>query len=341
MKSERRHIGGLILGLGLRHLVWVGTLAAVVAIWLLSSPTTLPGPLRGDQTIRIVAANLNTHNPKAREASAKLARLQATLLILIEWNGQNLNLDDFIDFTPVLNVPRPGTHGMLILGRDLAKAESRLHDVPVTHKCRLPMGTLRWAQEGQIVSLLAVHVPPPVAACGSENEAVLDWMADQVESGSLISDVGVAKRGDPLILAGDFNAWPLAGQIRKLTGLGLQDTFAEMSWVPRGTWSPRWSLPKLLRIDYVLASREISTEAAYVVDLPGSDHRAVVADIQISKERNSLSRPGPAGPSCAADGLLDPPREVLSPRAADDQGLVSRSSFMVVRRCWGSNGFVM
>ena len=59
---------------------------------------------------------------------------------------------------------------------------------------------------------------------------------------------------------------------------GLTDTHARLHWRPIGTWSSNW-VPYVARIDYVLVSDDVPVLGSWTVQLPGSDHRAVIADL--------------------------------------------------------------
>jgi endonuclease/exonuclease/phosphatase (EEP) superfamily protein YafD len=84
----------------------------------------------------------------------------------------------------------------------------------------------------------------------------------------------------PAILAGDFNATldhsvfreSIAGcaDAGDRTGQGLVGTWP--------TWAPRWLGPQ---IDHVLVTGGITAETLSVVDLPGSDHRAVLTRLRL------------------------------------------------------------
>ena len=85
----------------------------------------------------------------------------------------------------------------------------------------------------------------------------------------------------PRVLTGDLNsspAWPAYRRLRRY----LDDApllVTEMNGgTPDRTWGPRPGPPSLFRIDHVLTAgvRPVSTE---VVDMAGSDHRAVVVDL--------------------------------------------------------------
>ncbi len=68
---------------------------------------------------------------------------------------------------------------------------------------------------------------------------------------------------------------------------GLKDAYRETNWRPGPTWSPFNWLPSILRIDYIFVSSIITAKSAWTLSLPGSDHRGVIADIEITDFENN------------------------------------------------------
>jgi vancomycin resistance protein VanJ len=91
----------------------------------------------------------------------------------------------------------------------------------------------------------------------------------------------VNAREGPVLLGGDLNATSYAPQVRRLladTGLAL-DQQASPSQAFAGTFPA--SLRMLgLKIDHILV-RDITIRRAWTLPAPGSDHRAVVADVSL------------------------------------------------------------
>jgi endonuclease/exonuclease/phosphatase (EEP) superfamily protein YafD len=127
-------------------------------------------------------------------------------------------------------------------------------------------------EEGGTLELWSVHLanpvdsPPPIRARRAQVRAL---------------ERAVAGTG-PLVVVGDFNATPLWPAYRRLTR-GLVDGVAE--WAassgrrPAPTWGYRASLPAVLRIDHALM-RGMRVAHASTVRVAGSDHRALVVDVE-------------------------------------------------------------
>jgi endonuclease/exonuclease/phosphatase family metal-dependent hydrolase len=133
------------------------------------------------------------------------------------------------------------------------------------------------ARGGTTVEIVNVHIIAPHA--GPPWRALA---ARRAQLRGLEAHVG----GSPercRVLVGDFNATPLWPVYRRLTRR-LQDGAWEAvrgnGGRPARTWGPWPGAPRLLRIDHVLVCG-VTVHAVRVVDLPGSDHSALVVDLAL------------------------------------------------------------
>ncbi|WP_153535812.1 endonuclease/exonuclease/phosphatase family protein [Actinomadura macrotermitis] len=132
---------------------------------------------------------------------------------------------------------------------------------------------------GRRVEITAVHPVPPISA-----ESLHDWKRDLGElPAAHPADMaaGAAATAAPVrILAGDFNATLDHATLRRVIGRGYADAAdrAGAGLVP--TWGLADPRPPLT-IDHVLADRRCAVRAVSVHDLPGSDHRAVFAELRL------------------------------------------------------------
>lgn len=86
------------------------------------------------------------------------------------------------------------------------------------------------------------------------------------------------------VLLGDFNATLDHAPLRELLAAGLVDSHAELgeAWAP--TWPTRGASPvPLLQLDHVLHGDALAATWAGEYELPGSDHRAVVAELRLTR----------------------------------------------------------
>jgi endonuclease/exonuclease/phosphatase family metal-dependent hydrolase len=88
----------------------------------------------------------------------------------------------------------------------------------------------------------------------------------------------------PRVLLGDLNSTSLFPAYRVLTA-SLTDAALAAASRNGGrtypTWAPRPGWPRLLRIDHALVDRSLHVESLRVLDLPGSDHAAVLIEVVI------------------------------------------------------------
>lgn len=86
----------------------------------------------------------------------------------------------------------------------------------------------------------------------------------------------------PLVVAGDMNASPIWPVYRKLAARWEDLVVAATggSTKPAATWAWRPGLPRLLRIDHVFG-RGVNATDTTVVPLLGSDHAALIVDLEL------------------------------------------------------------
>ncbi|MFD4180124.1 endonuclease/exonuclease/phosphatase family protein [Rhodococcus sp. NPDC058514] len=121
--------------------------------------------------------------------------------------------------------------------------------------------------------VVAAHPLPPVPRPQTDT-----WASELGKVREILQRLRAG--GKPVIVGADFNATYDHAQFRALIGDGYRDA-AEQSGagVLRTYPADRW-WPPLLAIDHVLVSG-VSAVSAEAVELPGSDHRGVVAEIDL------------------------------------------------------------
>jgi endonuclease/exonuclease/phosphatase family metal-dependent hydrolase len=84
----------------------------------------------------------------------------------------------------------------------------------------------------------------------------------------------------PRVLAGDFNATLDHAAFRDVLRLGYADAGREAGHALTPTWGPPGRGP-IFTLDHVLVNRECAVLDYSVHAVPGTDHRAVFAEIQL------------------------------------------------------------
>jgi endonuclease/exonuclease/phosphatase (EEP) superfamily protein YafD len=114
-------------------------------------------------------------------------------------------------------------------------------------------------------TVIAVHTMQPLTN--------LDDLRAQVAS---LRDV-VESTDGPVILAGDFNATRAHQPFRSLLEAGLADAHLATGSALSASWPVGVRVPPFALIDHVLVSDQLAVAEVREVDVPASDHRALVA----------------------------------------------------------------
>ncbi|HLM31474.1 MAG TPA: endonuclease/exonuclease/phosphatase family protein [Solirubrobacterales bacterium] len=86
------------------------------------------------------------------------------------------------------------------------------------------------------------------------------------------------------VLLGDFNATLDQEAFRDLLDRGYADVGSTLGDGLTPTWPTNRIFPPLVTIDHVLADERIGIDDYSVHDIPGSDHRAVFAELTLPAE---------------------------------------------------------
>ena len=255
---------------------------AVVAPALGSTP--LPTGAQGAPRLRVLTANLYVLNPDPVRAARALRALRPDVLVVPELTTQGLAalgaggvLAD-LPHTAVELGARAESVG-LFSRLPLTDVDLRPVDVRI-----LPRATVRVG--GRRVRLLTVHPLPPVSA----------W---EVLWRSALVDLEGEVRGTalPVVVAGDLNADRDHAPFRRLLDTGLRDAHDERGRGLARTWP---AARPVLQLDHVLVRDGQGARLAVLdveeVRVPGSDHRAVLADLAVLADVAGRPDPGRGRP---------------------------------------------
>lgn len=145
--------------------------------------------------------------------------------------------------------------------------------LPVLERRSVPSGfqqpTVRLSVPGgPDVEVTAVHQTPPATS----PRAVAGWTAD-------LAALPAPGAGVLRILAGDFNATLDHQALRRVLASGHRDAAWAVGKALRATWTPLRSPQPRLTVDHVLVDPQIGVASVTLHRMPGSDHRAVVAEL--------------------------------------------------------------
>jgi endonuclease/exonuclease/phosphatase family metal-dependent hydrolase len=245
-------------------------LAVVVAHLALVAPSlgAAPRPTSGTP-LRVVVANLYVLSERQEEAGEALRALRPDVLVLPELDTdglEGLRAAGLLDDLPHAAVQLEGRRETVGL---LSRLPLLDPDARVAAARSLPRATVDVG--GTRVRLLAAHPLPPVEGLERLWRQAYADLREEVRAEEL-----------PLVLAGDMNADRDHAPFRRLLDEGLRDAHDE-----RGRGLVR-TFPvgfPVLQLDHVLvrdgAGGAVGVVDVREVDIPGSDHLGVVADLLV------------------------------------------------------------
>ncbi|MFG1694639.1 endonuclease/exonuclease/phosphatase family protein [Nonomuraea sp. NPDC049309] len=224
----------------------------------------------GGRPLRVLTINLNGGRGDAAVVTELVRRLNVDVLSLQEltWSSMvRLNAAGLNDLLPYhVSVPDVrGPQGSGIYSRHPLRERKGLFQ-PVGH--HMPVAEVS-LPGGSPVEVVVVHPVAPVP------RTVPEWHA------GVASLPPAPTSGPPRILAGDFNATLDHAVFRDLLATGYTDAAGSTGNGLVPTWPHGRSLPPLVAIDHVLTDSRAGAVATRIFDIPGSDHRALFADLRV------------------------------------------------------------
>ncbi|MFI9012233.1 endonuclease/exonuclease/phosphatase family protein [Actinosynnema sp. NPDC053489] len=245
----------------------VGTVTLLVAAVLVAAvaPRAFPDPrpVAVGREVTVMSLNLLVGTAEAEAVVAAVRERRVDVLALQELSPAMVRDLDRAGLAEVLPyrhfLDEPGGSGSGIASR-----------YPVSPRALAAPSTLRQAGAlvdlpGEDLELVSVHPLPPVVDEGPEH-----WQRDLA---------GLPKRvlGGPVrVLAGDFNATLDHVGLRRLLTSGYVDAADQVGAGLDPTWPSGALWPPPVTIDHVLVDDRCPVEGFTVLDVPGTDHRAIV-----------------------------------------------------------------
>jgi endonuclease/exonuclease/phosphatase (EEP) superfamily protein YafD len=263
----------LVAGVALALRNWAAATVAAVVTGCLGG-AVLPRAMgseavdaAGHETLTVLAANVHVGSADPRALVGLVDRFHPDLLSVEELTPsfagalRRAGIESRLGHS--LLQPQRGAGGAGLYSRlPLTRLAKQTHFF-----FRMPRASIA-LPDGRLIRVVAVHPFPPISGHVGAWQAALESLPS---SGA----------GTPWALAGDFNATLDHAELRdvlgrgyrdagEVTGEGLEPTFPTMG---------HRLLPPTITIDHVLADRRLGVADYGVVDLPGSDHRAVHAQL--------------------------------------------------------------
>ncbi len=211
--------------------------------------------------------SLNAHRGEADPAGVRSAAAGADVVVLAEVTPafvQTLEAQGWRDrFTYTAGASGGSVTNTVVFSR-----------FPLSGSADVGSGTFdQWATTVEVpevgpVGLVAVHPCNPY--CGGNL-----WAEQHDALRQVVRD----RLGQPLVVAGDFNAVPDHGPMQELRRLGMRSAtdLLGSGWVP--TYPADRRLPPLLAIDHVLVNPALAVASLDQVEVNGTDHLGLVTRI--------------------------------------------------------------
>ena len=129
----------------------------------------------------------------------------------------------------------------------------------------------RWPGLKEPLDIFNVHLVNPIDRPWGVSRQVRRRQVDEITAEVNAHDVAA-------VVIGDMNATPLWREYKRLAEIGTDA--ARASGSTRKTWSPFVFGPRLLRIDHAFV-KGVRPTATSVIRVRGTDHRALVVDIEL------------------------------------------------------------
>jgi len=223
-------------------------------------------PAASGPVLRVLTVNLLHGRADAEAVVALVRRTGADVLFLQELTGDAVTRLKQAGLGDLMSQKAPGLrgrpHGSGIYSRfPLSDGPPLMpvHAAQPTAVLELP--------GGEVVELACVHPHPPRPPWSRRVARWRQELAVLPPPGEL-----------PRVLAGDFNATLDHAVFRSVLRLGYADAALQAGNALTPTWGPA-GRPALITIDHVLVDRRCAVLASAVHAVPGSDHRAVYAEV--------------------------------------------------------------
>ncbi|MDI2033139.1 endonuclease/exonuclease/phosphatase family protein [Paenarthrobacter nitroguajacolicus] len=280
----------LLLALIGRRLWVIITTAALLAaqlFWLFpldaGKPEVLPA---GTATVSLKVMSLNTQFGEADAATiVKLVRENGVQLLALQEHTQGLEdrlraegLEDLLPHR--LSEPHDDASGGAVYSVFPLEADGLLPDTPFRMAVTRVVVADPKTGDKSALNVTNVHALPPI------DERIEQWRSDLVKIGRQASSPGNQ------LLMGDFNSSYDHSEFRAMLGSGPDDTtLVDVGTASVGRFSPTWPMegPPLpgTVLDHLVTSPRVGCSDYLVQKVPGSDHAAVLATLDIPAGQSS------------------------------------------------------
>ncbi|GJF12464.1 hypothetical protein NGTWS0302_01890 [Mycolicibacterium cyprinidarum] len=268
MLALRRRIFLSILAM----LVVTVSLAVQVSWYYLGHPTDISQ----HADIRILSSNLYKGQAEA-SSLVGFARENADVITVAELTSEaaeRFSREGINETFPYSHLkPAPGAGGIGMW----SKYPLTVLTAPRHSRVTMPAARLRVPGVRLDPLLASVHIMSPVAG---DHNTVDDWRLGMAGAKEQLNFFARTAGPAAVIIGGDYNSTPDLRQFRDLLTNGYRDAVEQTGagfapTYPSNTWHP-----PIIVIDHVL-TRNAAATSIRTVDIPGSDHRALLATVTV------------------------------------------------------------
>lgn len=246
----------------------VATLAVEVPLYLRSDVTHTEGVV-----VRVITANLR-YGLADPGHLVRSAEAQADVLAFQELTPREVDRLSAAGLDATFRYrwlePRTGASGVGLWSR------FPMHDARRIDGYSMAFVSARIRVAGASIdpSVLVVHLPGPWP------QPIDDWRHDMDRLPATLDEVAEGVGGGAVVVAGDLNSTMDMRPFRSLLRNGYRDAAEQSGAGIKPTFPADWRLPPFIAIDHVL-TRGCTATSLRTIEIPGSDHRGLVATLMI------------------------------------------------------------
>ncbi|MGI9021392.1 MAG: endonuclease/exonuclease/phosphatase family protein [Solirubrobacterales bacterium] len=254
-----------------------GALTAVAAALLIGLvlPRAVGDGERGEASLRVMTANMKLGEGDAQALTELVREHDVDVLAVQELTAplaarlERAGLDHELHHSVL--APTSGSAGGGIWS--VRPILEEVSDAPDSIAGSQPAVRVRTPEAHEVI-VYSVHAPAPTGASPASK-----WAAN------LATIPPASLEGPVRIVAGDFNATLDHDALRDVIGRGYRDAAEAAGVGLEPTWPNGRLFPPQVTIDHVLVDERAAVAGADVLELPGSDHRAVLAEVLLLPPR--------------------------------------------------------
>lgn len=284
----------LLIALAFGRRYWYGLALLIPMLWLGNAYGGQFVPRLGEaayadggaRTLRVMTFNTWLNADESGELAAKVTEWQPDVMAFQEvWPPFDSNLEALSEQWPYqVHAVVRGVTSMALLSKWPIVSYDTDHD---WQGCHCTEFLLDW--DGELVRVIAVHIRAPSLGVRNYREVPIrvqgfDASVQAVSYAALLPRI--ERSQEPLIVMGDFNTTERQEGYQLLYAAGLRDAHEEVGFgfgftYPAPFSRVKWLPVSLIRIDHVFFDSSWRAIDTWTSSLMGSDHRALVADLQM------------------------------------------------------------